>query len=932
MRSLLPAVFLLLCAPVFAQGQLQGRVSAEGSDSYLRGAIVRIPSLGIERTTGPDGRFSFSVLPDGNHTVTVRYLGYEGEQATVSISGGRSATLDIQLRRTVEEVVVYGQAGSTASSLNQQRASDGITSIVSSDEFGQLPDANLSEALQRVPGVFLERDQGEGRFVGIRGIDPGLNVTSINGIQVPSPESGTRAVALDVIPSELLETLEVKKSFTPDMNPDGLGGSINVRSLSGFDRQGQSIQLKTEASYNELESETSPRLSATYANTFDLGVQPDILGVAAALSWFDRDFGSDNVETDGGWPSDLELAGGGEFRGAEEIEQRNYTINRRRLGAALNLDLRPTDSSEYYLRTLYSKFEDQEFRTREQFKFDDGNAVVGTHTTATWDGATLERELKDRFESQEILSIALGGQNLLKAWTLDYALGYSTAEEEEPGRIDTNFVIEGVQLGYSAIGDQPDVFADPATLNPDNYELDEIVAEDNLSEDEQWSFSMDVTRDFESDAFTGYLKFGGQIRRREKRNDAQVTVFDGFPGDPSLAQFATPGIDYGLGPFGPGISPGAVSSFVAGNRSAFDIDAGDTLVDSLGGDYILDENVDAVYLMSRMDLGALRLVYGVRWEATDVRSFGQRIVIDDVSGSGEPLPQTVSFSDEYDFLLPSVNLRYAFSDELILRAAYYETFARPSFADLSPGGEIEFEEDGGETELSAEIGNPLLQPLEAVNIDVSIEWYDTGIGVLSAGLFYKELDNFIVLADTAGQIDLTQFVGAVAVDDAEVLQPINGDKADLLGVELNWVKKLNELPGPWSGLLLSANATFTDSEAELALRPTKIDLPRQSDTVFNLAVGYETESFSARLASTYKSDALLALEDPEDSSFDVYQDDHLQLDLSVKYNVNDSWLVYFDANNLTDEPFYAYFDQPRFNAQYEEYGRTFAVGFQYRAQ
>lgn len=929
-RSLLVAILVWFSSVAFADERILGRVLTANTQSYVGGAIVRIPSLNLQTTTRPDGRFQFASVPSGRHTVEVQYLGYELTEQPIEVQSS-ALTIEILLSQTIEEIVVYGQASSTASALSQQRAQDNIGSVVSSDDFGQLPDANLSEALQRVPGVFLERDQGEGRFVGIRGIDPGLNVTSINGINIPAPENGTRAVALDVIPSELLETIEVNKSFTPDMDPDGIGGSINVRSLSGFDRKGQSIKLKAEASYNELEEETSPKLSGTYTSTFSLGGGEDNLGVAAAVSWFDRDFGSDNIETDGGWPNDLETEDGTEFQGAEEIEQRKYVLNRERFGAALNLDFRPSDTSELYIRTLFSKFEDQEFRTREQLAFDDGDAIVGTATSATWDGATLERELKDRLETQEIISVAAGGQNILDRWTIDYVYGYSRSEEAEPNRFDSNFVIEDVQLGYTGLGSRPSVFAGEAAFNPDNYELDEIVFEDNFTEDEQHSFALDLTREISGRNFTGYVKFGGKIRRREKRNDLESTVYEGFPGDPTLAPFAA-SIDYRFNTFGPGIDEPALDRYIAENRNAFEIDEDGTLIDSLGGDYELDEDVNAAYLMSRMDFGNLRLVYGLRWEETDFSSSGQRIIIDDVAGDGSPVAQIVEFGDDYDFLLPSVNLRYAFSDDLIFRAAYYESFARPSFDQLAPGGEIEFEEDDGETEFAAELGNPLLQPLEAQSIDLSLEWYDEGIGLLAGGVFWKELDNFVVLADTSDIIDLTQFVGSTSIDDAEVIQPVNGDTADLLGVELTWVKKFSGLPAPWNGLLINANATFTDSKADLALRNDSIDLPRQSDRVFNLTLGYESERFSARIAGTYKSDALIGLEDPEDESFDVYQDDHLQLDLSVKYNVSESWLIYFNANNLTDEPFYAYFDQPRYNAQYEEYGRTFALGMQYRAQ
>ena len=929
MRALVTFLLFCLLQTSYADTRVQGRVSTDHSQSYVGGAIVRIPALEMETATRSDGRFILSAVPTGQHKLEVQYLGYETTSQQISVSGD-TAFVEVVLSNTIEEIVVYGQASSTASALNQQRARDNISSIVSSDEFGQLPDANLSEALQRVPGVFLERDQGEGRFVGIRGIDPGLNVTSINGISVPAPENGTRAVALDVIPSELLETLEVSKSFTPDMDPDGLGGSINVKSLSGFDRKGQTLTFKAEASQNELEDETSPKVAASYTNTFSIGDGEDNLAIAGAVSWFDRDFGSDNVETDGGW-AELETVGTTPFRGAEEIEQRNYVINRERFGAAFNIDFRPTDQTELFIRTLYSEFEDQEFRTREQWKFDDGDPVLGTATSATWDDATLEREMKDRLEKQQILSVAVGGQTLLDQWTIDYTYGYSKSEEEEPDRLDTNFVIEGVQLTYNGIGDQPNLIADPATFDPANYALDEIVFEDNFTEDESNSFALDVTRELSTDNFNGYVKFGGKYRQREKTNDLEVIVFDGFPGDPDMTGFVA-SIDYDLNTFGPGLSASRISSYFNTNRTALEIDDGDTLVDSLGGDYELDEDVTAFYIMSRMDFDNLRLVYGLRYEATDFESTGQRIVIDDVSGSGDPVAQPVSFSDDYNYVLPSVNLRYAFTDDLILRAAYYETFARPSFDDLSPGGEIEFEEDDGENEFSAELGNPLLEPLEAQSLDLSIEWYDAGIGLLAAGVFYKDIDNFIVLADTADQTDLTQFVGGAVINDAEVIQPINGDTADLLGFELTWIKKFTELPGALSGLLVSANATFTNSEADLALRPSSIDLPRQSDRVFNLTLGYEAEKFSARIAGTYKSEALIGLEEPDDPAFDVYQDEHLQVDLSLKYHINESWLVYFDANNLTDEPFYAYFDRPRYNAQYEEYGRTFALGVQYRAR
>lgn len=280
--------------------------------------------------------------------------------------------------------------------------------------------------------------------------------------------------------------------------------------------------------------------------------------------------------------------------------------------------------------------------------------------------------------------------------------------------------------------------------------------------------------------------------------------------------------------------------------------------------------------------------------------------------------------------MPSVNARYEFSDDLILRGAYYQTIARPSFGDLSPGGEIEFEEDEGETEFKAELGNPSLDPLIASNFDISLEYYDVGIGLLAGGFFHKQISDFFVYADIAEIADLSQFVGNATVDDAELISPINGDNATITGIELTWTKKFNELPAPWNGLLLTSNLTFSDSEATLSLRDSPIPMPKQSDTVFNLSLGYETSGFSVRFAVTSKSEALVALEDFEDAEFDVYQSPHTQFDFSIKYYPVERWLIYFDGNNITDEPMYRYFKGADYNAQYEEYGTTYALGWQYR--
>lgn len=914
----------------YAQGLIVGTVVNDQTERSMAGAKVTIPNHSLETTTDSEGRFNFVNVPSGTVDLVVEYLGYAKATQSVTVENDETSTIEIRITNDMEELKVYGQAASTAAALNQQRAADVVSSVLTSDEFGQLPDGNLSEALQRMPGVFLERDQGEGRFVGVRGIDPGLNSTSINGVTLTAPENDTRAVALDVIPSELLETLTVKKTFTPDMDPEGLGGAIEVKSFSAFDRKGQSFRFKYELNHNELEGTVSPKMSARFSNRLSLGSGHDNFGIAASMSWYDREFGSDNIETDGGWVADLETEDGVTFKGAEEIEQRNYEVNRKRTGYALNLDFRPNVTSEYYIRTLFSAFSDQEYRNRKEYKFDKGDAISGTSTSAMWEDARLERSMKDRYESQDILSLIMGGEQQHQDWNVDFNIGLSRAKEEEPGRIDTTFRLKKVDLGYSGIGSKPVLIAGEKANDPEEFDLDEIVVEDNSTADNQSSYAINVSRliHFENSEVT--VQFGAKLRRRQKDNDLEIAVYDGFPNDPTMTPFITSAPAYSIDNFGPGLDPSIISTYVRNNRSQFDLAKDDTLISSAVGDYELEEDINAFYVMSKYKRDKIRLIYGLRFESTSFTTQGQRVVFDDVSGDGDPMLSPYEESQDYQSILPSANLRYEFNESLILRSAYFQTIARPSFGNLSPGGEVEFAEDDGETEFKAEIGNPGLDPLTASNFDLSIENYLQGIGIVAVGFFHKQINDFVVLADVAESTDLSQFVGNIGVDDAELIAPINGETANITGFELTWTKKFNELPVPFNGLLLNCNATFSDSEATLELRDSTIPMPKQADRVFNLGVGYDTQTFSFRLAMTSKSDVLIGLEDPADPEFDIYQSGHTQVDFSLKYFPRERWRISVDGNNLTDEPYFAYFQDSAYNAQYETYGRTLSMGIQYR--
>lgn len=903
--ALLATPALLLTTAALADGRLEGQVS-DRSGVHLAGAEVRL-SNGLSRTTGSDGRFDFGLLPAGSYTLTVRYLGATEQQQQVELADDQrfNAELVLTSDSRVEHILVVGQAGATSAALNQQKNADNIATIAASDAIGQFADNTAGESLQRLAGISIERDQGEGRYVRVRGLAPDLNAVSYSGTRLPAPEADRRAVSLDSIPSDLLESLTVTKTLTPDMDGDSLGGAVEIKSLSAFDRDGEYYNLSAEGSYNQLDESYSPKLAATWSDTFDVGDNVEALGVAIATSWYERDFATDNAETGGDWDLDDNRL--------EGFENRDYQITRERLGLAANIDYRPSDDNQWFLRTLYSRYRDDEVRNALVTSFEDGQQSGDNGA------ADVARELKAREEEQQIGAIILGGEQRFDRWQLNWQGGYSEAREQTPFSIAGGVFEQAFDdgIGYRD-NRKPVVFGPEALYLADGYELDEVEMSDSKAHDQETHAKIDLLRELDLGGQDAQIKFGAKSSRRSKEAREDIWVYEDF-GDYgidddalSLSGYQSGAVDYGFGRFGPGISDGALLSLVNSLPREEFIDE----VESAINDYDIDEDIDAGYLMGRTEFGSWRLVGGARYEHTSTRSQGS--AYDAVSDSF-----TSRNSDRsYGNWLPSAHLRYAFSDKLIGRAAWSNTLVRPSFAQIAPG--MLLDEDDGD--LEAAFGNPELEPITAANYDLGIEYYGGGIGVMSAMVFYKQIDDFIYATDLAGS-------GAWA-DYKHAETYANGDDAKVSGLELSYVKSFSELPAPFDGLLLSANATFTDSEATIdwydeGERMSRgISLPSQSDRSANLAIGYETERLSLRLSAAYQSGYLLEIGELDDARYDVHEDDHLQYDLIGKWFVSEEVQLYMKGLNLSDEPYYSYVGDSGHNAQYESYGRTFMVGVQ----
>ncbi len=830
-----------------------------------------------------------------------QWVGFTVSALAIAIASERLSAADAAATGATEHVEVVGQAASIDQALKEQRNSDNIESVVHADGVAQLPDANVAEAVQRLPGISVERDQGEGRFVSVRGLGPDLNSVTINGTLVPSPESARRAVALDVLPSELVQSLSVIKTLTPDMDANSLGGTVDVQSLSAFDHKGLFYTGTSEAGYNQNTHQTSPKFSGAISDRFSLGDGIDNFGVAAALSWNKRDFGSDNVETGGAW----DFNDGARLN---SFEQRVYDISRERTGGGLNFDYKPDDETQLYLRTLYSRFKDSETRNSTSLEFDKPQAA------GELGKAKAKRKLKQREETQEIQSYVFGGERMLGLWTLSGQAGYSTSSEDSPGHIAGATFKGNSSFPNSVFYDteKPRPIIGAGFYDPSNFTLDKVDWEEQDTRDTEKNLRLDLARDYDVEGYASQVKFGGKVSRRNKDNDLNAWVYKDFDdagfndAQLNMTSFDKGNVHYQLGQFGPGISGGAIKDLIGGLNPGDYYDE----QESRANDFKMREDINAAYVMNTVDIDDWRFIAGMRYEGTEFEAKG--------TGVRDGAFEAQDTQRDYHHWLPGLHARYQLDKNTQLRSAWTNAVVRPTFGQLAPGFVIDDDE--------ASFGNPNLKPLESSNFDLGIEHYMGQAGTVSAFLFYKDIKNFVYNNDLAGSGEW--------VDFTEAHTYANGDSAKLYGLELAYSQKFDWLPAPWNGLLLGANTTFSRSSASIEgfdqatgrNRKRDIDLPNQSDTVGNLMLGWEDDTLSLRLSANYKSQYLYELAGISDKAHDLHVDAQTFVDFSARYSLTKNLQVSFEAQNLTDQPYFVYSGHRRYNNQYEEYGPTYSLG------
>lgn len=793
----------------------------------------------------------------------------------------------------MEEVKVVGTRGSLMSAVGKQADSDALISVVDSDAIGDFPDTTAAEAVRRLSGISIENDQGEGRYVTIRGMSSELNAFAINGASMVAPENG-RSVLLDGVPTELLESITVSKSLTPDQDADSLGGRIEFRTKNPSDLKDTLIKFKVDTTYNEqTESAASPRISLNYGTRVT-----DQFAHVLGLTYSEKEIVSYNNETGYGWDSDGFMD--------DDYEMRYYDITRNRVGLTYDADYLVSDSTRLFGNLFWNQYTDEELRWKDEYgKID---RIEDLQDGLVSSRIRHDAETRVREEVRTIWAANLGFETTTNNWMIDGQVSYSFAEEDDSDNADVTFRNYDKDLGGTFNWSDPQrpvvTPLDPNLRDPASMEFDEAEFEDSVSQDSEVAVSLN----FERELGNQVIKFGGKYRSREKDrdNNKEFYSFDGA----TMADFdpQTLAWPWAGQTFGQQASPSMIYA-LQNNRSQLTFEEAETFLE----DFVTQEDIFAIYAMSTMDLGSARLVVGARYENTSMESkaFDQ---------DGTP----TSADKDHSFFAPSVTLKYSLSESLALRAAAWRSLSRPGFSETAPILELDINGD----DISGKYGNPDLEPYEATNFDLALEYYNGDFTYASAGVFRKDIDNAIYAT-----IQKNATINGVSFNDG-VETYINADDSTLTGLEASVQYGLE------NGLFVAVNVThMLDNESTFSFEDSSqytTSFRKLADNAANFSVGYDQGPWDVRLAMNYRSSYLDYLADEEGDIDSVsaensrFTDDHTQWDLTAKYKVNKQLTLKFEAINIGDEPEYYFWGRSDRLSQYDEYGASYTLGLTYR--
>ncbi|SFW71810.1 TonB-dependent receptor [Sinomicrobium oceani] len=930
-------ILLPLCTHAQESGNIKG-VITDDTGLYVPGATVLIEDMNKGTVTDLDGEFVFVDVSEGAHTLSVQYLGYLTISREINVIAGKTVSLEISLTEQnteLDEVVLTGYGfGSQAKALNTQKNRQNITNIISADQMGKFPDANIGDAVKRVPGITMQVDQGEARNIVVRGLAPQLNSVTLNGSRIPSAEGTNRNVQMDLIPSDMIQTVEVSKAVTPDMDADALGGSVNLvtRSAPG------SFRLSATAG-SGVNTITGKRI---LNGSFLLGDRSrnKKFGWMLSASLNDNDFGSDNVEAE--WSDSFKYNNGDQDNlqsvdvnpYASKVEIRKYLVQRVRRSVSANFEYNFDIDNTVYFKSMYNWRDDRENRYTTATEILDGEDIVPGDFTVDADDNLIrfpvegEKSLKGgvdsrrgksrRLEEQRMQNYTLGGNHLMGIVKLDWMTAYSEARERKPQERGYAFVSEPYAVD-NGLNTRKPIHRAISVLSPSDYEFDTF--EEKTSKAGEEDINAFVHVEIPADFF-GYgnsiVKFGARGRFKNKSNNIHLAEYSPLYDLETMAD--TDLIYYNDDNYlaGKQYVPGAftAASYLGtlrfSDESRFEQE--DMPGDYLGENFKVKENVVAGYVMSNQKLtNRLSLLAGIRVESTWVESEGNEVILDeegDFAGSN-----ILEDKHQYTNVLPGLHFKYDLDDNTVLRLAWTNTLARPNYIDLAPYERIVRED----REIFT--GNPDLNPTTSMNFDLMAEHYFRSVGIISGGVFYKDLKDFIYT-----------FVTEDETTGYKRFQPFNGDKAHIFGLEASFQRQLDFLPGFARNLGVYVNYTYLKANAKGVTNEDgdergNLDLPGSAPHMFNGSLSYSGKKIGARISANYSGAYLNEL--GSDSFEDRYYDQQFFLDFNASFTVNKNLRIYADVNNITNQPLRFYQGVKNRTMQMEYYGRRITFGVKY---
>ncbi len=787
-------------------------------------------------------------------------------------------------------VVVFGHRAAARRSIEQKKAAAVQIEVATANDAGKLPDQNVAETVRRLPGVAAANDQGEGRYVVIRGMDPNLAAVRVNGQSSAAPEPEGRQVKLDDIPTGLIGQVTVIKNQTADYDANAVAGAVDIKTLSALDRKGPFFTGRFAEGRFDLNKKSPSEADMTFGTRF--GANND-MGFVLSVNASRRPMRSNNLQGSSNWTT-----GGSGFTTPDDWRPRDYNLVRDRGGAAAAFDWKPDSDTHLYARILSSRFSDNE--TRDQFRVPIPTTGLTNQTATSGDftGVTATRFVRRRQEIDRVLTESLGGEFRLGAGKLSVAATASRSSKDDPLRSEWQFTASGISGHYDTTGVvflvTPSSKAYDATqFKAKSFNLDVRHAQEDLH---QANADYELPTSWFGDAT---LKFGVKYSDRHKTNERDYKAYKlstAFTLS-SIGTLDTTGSVYnGTIPFGPKVDYDLATGY-ATNKGYLVYDAAGSVANALGVDYDVSEKIGAGYAMMTVHAGRWTIIPGVRVEDTQdeykAKSF--------TPASTTTQDFNVFGNKHYTDLFPSLVTRFDVSDSRVIRLAATTAIGRPNYADLAPY----VNDDGAGTVI---YGNPNLKPWRSTNLDAAFEQYVGKDGLLSIAGFYKDIDTPIYTAGTNAS-----------------KTPTNADHGSVAGVELTATYAFSWLPAPFDGFGVNANATFQDAKAKGAPgRAGEVPLYFTSKTTGTAELTYEKYGILGRVAYTYRSEYLDTL--GADAAHDLYTGANGQLDAKLSYALSSHFLVYVEGTNLNNAPWRRWEGNSHQLVENEIYGKTVKVG------